>query len=397
VSSLQTEKQLRNPNAIALLPADAVVTLSKFSKLGESVGDYSIVIDHFTRYDNTGVPWGNINYQHFKEKYGQNVLVIQYETLVNILVKYTEFQERIFKDYSNSVTAISQNIIDADERTVEVNVSFEKTPQFSNRIFHHLIVAEGCRSKVRGLIWKPSEILVSEFCLRRYSITIKRPQDFPHNRYIEMLGESKVLGFAPVIGGKLAVWAYSKADENIVPITEEVTYEPVSRWIDEFSSFRGYWESIAEEIKKMDKMSVDYVFDFRLQSVPYYNQVGLIGGAARGVFPFIYGHENSNTILEAVMNGEMICRKDLPSRHFFPTTHYTRNNRNKHLQETAFAAATNYCEDLAFWKRRIKPYLLKYNNTTQKLTDKAHALMTLAIQINEEERSKVENFEVNKF
>lgn len=55
-------------------------------------------------------------------------------------------------------------------------------------------------------------------------------------------------------------------------------------------------------------MHVDYISDFELQSVPYYNQVGLIGGAARGVLPFVHGHEYSYSIIDAILYGELISR-----------------------------------------------------------------------------------------
>jgi len=395
VSSLENEKKARNPNAFFMIPLDTIYALNRFPNLVQSIADYSIIIDHFSLYDHKGEHWGSFDYKHFKMNSkiaikNYNTMSIQYDTLLRILTRHVNQLKRIKKDYDNTVTKISQSTQNI-ARQVKVNVIFEKNSTLDT-VYDHVLIAEGCRSKTRSLVWKSSEILVSKQCiLKRYSILIKRPLGIPNNRYIEMWGDEKIICISPAIGGKAFVYAYSKADQNIDPLVENVKESPVDIWIKEFNEFGGFWLSMIDEIQKIGIMTIDYIFDFRLQSFPYYNKVGLIGGAARSMLPFVNFHENSNLLFEAISAGDLICRKDLDARHYLTTLHFLREAKHKTLQEQSLTSAL-YMFSMATtsWRKQMKTYFIKLSQSSKKLLAKESKLMAPApLQLSDLEKNNL--------
>lgn len=378
VNSRDRERRERNPNAVLLLTVDAVNALSSLApRLLDSIKDRAVRVDHFTRFDHMGVHWGNIEYKPFVEEHRANVMSIPYEHLVDVLARYAEGHERIRIDSNNAVLGITQTLLDDETREMQVNVKFERPiPQLAPA-FDVVIGADGPKSPIRALYWKPAEILYSPLCVKRYSMTIKRPVDFPHNRYVELWGHQQIIGFAPIDGDQLVVWAYATGDPATDPYKSVVTQEPISTLLEEFASFEApQWKALLPEIQKLETMSVDYLFDFRLQSVPFYNQIGLTGAASRGILPFVHGHDTTDLIMDAILHGELIGRADLHVRHYFTTTHTLRSKRTKYIQTLAMESASGLFNLTTSWRNKVKRYLLQLDNSSAKLLEKENRLVS---------------------
>jgi hypothetical protein len=208
-------------------------------------------------------------------------------------------------------------------------------------------------------------------------MTIKRPDDVPHNRYVEMWGVQQIVGYAPIFGDQIVVWAYAKSEQETNPYSSEVTRVSIAKLFEEFASFEApQWKALLPELEKLETVVVDYLFDFRLQSVPFYNQVGLTGTSARGILPFVHGYETTDAIMDAILHGELIGRADLHVRHYFTTTHTLRSKRTKYVQTLAMESATALFNITTSWRNKVKRYLLQLDNSSAKLLEKEQRLVS---------------------
>jgi len=114
---------------------------------------------------------------------------------------------------------------------------------------------------------------------------------------------------------------------------------------------------------------VDYICDHRLQAVPFYNQVALIGTAGRSILPFVHGHEIAQTVEDAIVFGDLTTAREVIMRDVFPYSNVMRRERARFIQHQSLSIATFAMEEQPKIIQFVRNYTLRVRNSDRRLNE----------------------------